>query len=383
MQPRFLTSVADVDREAWDRLFGPSSEGYDYYRACELAPPPMFSYSAVGVLDGDTLVAGAPAFQGDFRLDPLFEGVSAKISQAFYRVFPRITMVLGAGSPHADELAFAFAPELGPDGRCAALEGLLDALEHEARCARIGTTFLKNVSDRDSRWADATLRRRGYARIPTLPIATLAIPESPEAYIASLSQNMRSNIRRKLKRARKVRVEICHSVGGIEDEIYELRQSTQRRASTSYDIFAEVTPAYFRHVLDLVGERAKLLCYWLGDRLIGFSIVLLEPGRLKEKYNGMLYPEGPDNAVFFLNWMTQVRMCVEHRIPELHAGETTYLTKARLGCRLHRSWVYYRHLNPAMNFVFRTLSPLFSFDAADPDLKKLGAEAPYAEPAAE
>ncbi len=379
---RFLSSVADVDRSGWDELFGQASEGFDYYRACELAPPPMFTYSAASVFDGATLIAGAPAFRGDFRLDLMLEGFPARISSMLYRVAPRLAKltILGFGSPHADELAMAFNPTIGIDGRSAALEGLLDALETKARTERIATTFLKNVSDRDSQWAADTLRRRGYARIPSLPVATLAIPQSPDAYIDSLSQNMRSNMRRKLKRARNIRVEVRQSIDGIEDEIYQLRQLTLRRASTSYDAFAEVSPAYFRNVLEQVGERAKLLLYWLGDRLIGFAIVLLEPGRLKEKYNGMRYPEGPDNGVFFLNWMTQVRMCVEHDIPELHAGETTYLTKARLGCRLNRSWIYFRHRNPVMNLLFRGASPWIGIDATDPDLKKLGALAPYAEP---
>ena len=120
------------------------------------------------------------------------------------------------------------------------------------------------------------------------------------------------------------------------------------------------------------------MLYWKGDVLIGFAFVLIEPGRLIEKYNGMRYPDGPDNGVFFLNWMTQVRMCVERGIPELHAGETTYLTKARLGCQLHRSWVYFRHRRPALNYIFRLMSRMVSFDSADPDLRRLGADAPYA-----
>ena len=240
-------------------------------------------------------------------------------------------------------------------------------------------TFLKNVSDCDSQSSHEVFQRRGYARVAALPIATLAIPNSEEAYIASLSANMRSNMRRKLKRAKDVRVEVRSSVDGVEEEIFALREATRRRAKTDYDIFAEVSTSYFRQVLSHLGERAKLLLYWRGEDLIGFALVLVEPGRLIEKYNGMRYPDGPDHGVFFLNWMTQVRLCVELGIAELHAGETTYLTKARLGCKLHRSWIYFRHRNRPLNQMFGLLSRWIAFDTTDPDLRRLGADAPYAE----
>ena len=379
---RFLPSMADTDRGAWDRLFGTASEGFDYYLACERMPPPMFSFSAIGVFDGETLVAGVPTFRTDFRLDMLFEGHARKLTDWIALRAPRLANlpVMGAGSPHADELAMAFDPNLDLPRRGKALEGMLDALERQAALAGINMTFLKNVSDRDRMWAHEVLARRGYVRVAALPIATLAIPASEEAYIAGLSANMRSNLRRRLKRAKDVRVEVRSCVDGIEDEIFSLREATRRRATTDYDAFSELSTGYFRSVLAHLGERAKLLLYWRDEELIGFALVLLEPGRLIEKYNGMRYPQGPDNCVFFLNWMTQVRLCVERGIPQLHAGETTYLTKARLGCKLHRSWIYFRHRRHSVSRMFGLVSRWIAFDSADPDLRRLGADAPYVDP---
>lgn len=377
---RILPSVAAIDRHAWDRLFGASGEGFDYFLACEKARPPMFEFSALGVCDGDTLVAGAPLFRTDFRLDMMLEGRMRSMAERIAHRFPGLAKlpVTGVGSPHSDDLSLAIDPDFTVSERQQVLDVLLDGLERHAALQGIGLTFLKNVSDRDSQWAHETLQRRGYARIASLPIATLDIPDSADAYIASLSANMRSNMRRKLKRAKDIRVEIRNSAEGVEDEIFALREATRQRAETDYDAFAEISPTYFRQVLAQLGDRAKLLLYWLGDDLIGFALVLIEPGRLIEKYNGMRYPEGPDNGVFFINWMTQVRLCAERRIREMHAGETTYLTKARLGCKLHRSWIYFRHRRKPVNQVFRLLSRWIAFDSADPDLRKLGPDAPYA-----
>jgi len=381
LKARILPSIATINRRAWDGIFGAASEGFDYYLACENAPPSMFEFSAIGVLDGETLVAGAPAFRTNFRLDMMLEGRSRNFADWVGRRFPRLMniAVMGVGSPHSDNLSLAIDPALNASQRKLALEVLLDGLERQAALSGIGMTFLKNVSDRDSHWSHEVLQRRGYTRVAALPIATLSVPNSEEAYLASLSANMRSNMRRKMKRAKGLRVEMRGFVEGVEEEVSALRDATRRRAMTDYDAFAEVSTSYFRQVLSQLGERAKLLLYWRDDALIGFALVLIEPGRLIEKYNGMRYPDGPDHGVFFMNWMTQVRLCVERGIPELHAGETTYLTKARLGCKLHRSWIYFRHDRRPVNGLFGLLSRWIAFDSTDPDLRKLGTDAPYAE----
>src|SRR5262245_55457408 len=238
---RILPSIATINRRAWDRLFGAASEGFDYYLACENAPPSMFEFSAIGVLDGETLVAGAPAFRTDFRLDMMLEGRLRNLADWGGRRLPRLMniAVMGVGSPHSDNLSLAIDPALNASQRKRALEVLLDGLERQAALSGISMTFLKNVSDRDSHWSHEVLQRRGYARVAALPIATLSIPNSEEAYLASLSANMRSNMRRKMKRAQGLRVEVRGFVDGLEQEIFALRDATRRRAMTDYDVFAE------------------------------------------------------------------------------------------------------------------------------------------------
>ncbi len=71
---RHLPSITDVSREAWDRLFPGKAESYDYFRACERASPDEFTASAMGVFNGDDLVAAVPLFRTDYRLDMSLEG---------------------------------------------------------------------------------------------------------------------------------------------------------------------------------------------------------------------------------------------------------------------------------------------------------------------
>jgi hypothetical protein len=73
-----------------------------------------------------------------------------------------------------------------------------------------------------------------------------------------------------------------------------------------------------------------------------------------------------------------VRYCIEHGLRALQVGQTSYLLKARLGCKLHRSWIYCRHTGPVRGPIFRFLAPYAAFDRMDPDLRELGDAAPYA-----
>ena len=167
-----------------------------------------------------------------------------------------------------------------------------------------------------------------------------------------------------------------------EAELMALRRHTQENAKANYGDFEELAPGYFRAVMERLGDDARLLLYRVEGELIGFSLVLLGAHELIYKYTGMRYPAATDHGLYFLNWMVMVRMCLERGIGRLHAGETTYVTKTRLGCKLERSWIYFRHRNAFLNTFFKVFGPLIAIDKTDPDLRELGARAPYIAPGA-
>lgn len=375
--------MAEAGRSAWQPLFAGAAQGYDYFSACENAAPDSFEFYAAGVLDGDDLVAGTPMFRVDFRLDMLMDGPLQHIGRWLRRSVPRLTTIpiVGAGSPHADDISIVFSPKLDDTRRAKVLEVLLTGLHRHARDTGAQVVFVKSILDSTCLWAGSHFASQGYARIASLPIARLQLPSSPEAYIDSLSANMRSNIRRKLKKARALRLEVRDEISDLKQDINALRDATRSRSKTDYDAFAELSPDYFERVLTQLPGRARMLTYWKDQTLIGFAMALLEPDRIVERYSGLRYPEAIDTGAFFLNWMTMVRLGIEHGAKEYNAGETTYLTKARLGCRFERAWIYLRHRRGFMNPVLGAMSPLLAFDRTDPDLKLLGKSAPYLDPA--
>jgi len=72
-----------------------------------------------------------------------------------------------------------------------------------------------------------------------------------------------------------------------------------------------------------------------------------------------------------------VRFCIDHAIPQFQTGQTTYEIKMRLGSKLKRSWIYFRHVQPLANRLLHAAAPFAALDRRDTDLRELGSKAVY------
>jgi Acetyltransferase (GNAT) domain len=379
---RHLASVADVARADWDRLFAGRAEGWDYFRACERATPEDFTASAVGAYAGDKLVAAVTLFRTDYRLDLSLEGPLAPAGEWLYKNAPKLVVVpvLGMGSPLTEECPIGFAPGMSAGDRVAALKALIAGMDLHAKDNKIPLLALKDITDRDAVWAHEPLKQSGFTRVATLPLATLELPfKDQDAYLASLSSSMRSDLRKKLRRAN-VTIEVRDTIEGIEDEIAELFEETKANRKTDYGSFDEVPANYFREVMQGMPGRAQLMICRVDGVLASFNIFLLERDRIIGKYVGMRYSLAREHNLYFVNWMATARLAMERGIPWLQTGHTSYQQKVRLGCKLKRSWIYFKHRNPVINPLFKLFGPMMAFDAMDPDLQALGPAAPYLGP---
>jgi hypothetical protein len=379
---RHLTSITGLPREDWDRLFPGRAEGWDYFRACEQAAPEGFQASAMAAYAGAALVAAVPLFRTDYRLDLSLEGPLKPVVEWIHRSAPKLVAlpVLGMGSPLTEECLIGFQPGIKEHDRIAAFEALLRGMNDHAAENKIPLLALKDVMDRDATWANGLLKKQGFTGVATLPVATLHLPFSSEdEYLASLSSSMRSDLRKKMRRANKVKFEFRDSIADIEDEIAALFEETRANSKVDYGSFDEVPATYFREVMRNCHGKAHVMLGTIDDKLISFNISLTEPDRLLAKYIGMRYPDAREHNLYFLNWMAMVRYCIERGIPWMQAGHTSYRQKARLGCKLKRSWIYFKHRNMLINPLFKGFGPMMAFDQMDPDLQALGDDAPYLE----
>lgn len=375
---RILPGVRAVPREVWDALFPGEAEGWAYYAACEAAPPPAFSFSAIGVYRGDVLVAAAPIFRLTYRLDTPLQGRWRALGDWLARTFPRYVKLplMGLGSPLADRCHIGFAPDLDDAQRKIALATLLAGLEAHAARENVDILAVKDLADRDLPLADAALSAARYTCVGSLPVAVLDLSpfKSEEAYLSSLSAATRKDIRRKLKGAGAIIVEERRDIADLEAQIVALYDSTRGQSGFDYGDFEKLSPAYFRDVVASFGDNAVTMLYWLDGELIGFNLLFLEKGRMIDKFIGMKYPVARQHNLYVLSWMTNVRYCLSHGIALMQTGQTAYSSKLRFGSRLDKLWLAYRHRRPFWNRVFALGGRLIAFDKMDPDLRALGAK---------
>ena len=372
---RIHAGVASFPRDAWNELFPDDAEGWDYYVACEGSPPPAFTFTAIGVYAGETLVAAAPIFRLTYRLDTPLQGKWRALGDWLADTFPRYVKLplMGLGSPLADRCHVGFAPHLDSPERKTAARVLLAGLDAHAAAENVEILALKDLADRDVADTDAALQEAHFTRVGSLPVAVLDLTRfsSEDAYLASLSSATRKDIRRKLKGAVALRVEERRDIADVEAQIVALYDSTRGQSGFDYGDFEKLSPQYFRDVVANLGDRVVTMLYWLGDDLIGFNLLFVEKGRMIDKFIGMKYPVARDHNLYVLSWMTNVRYCLKHGIPLMQTGQTAYSSKLRFGSRLDKLWLAYRHRRPFWNWIFARGGRLMAFDKMDPDLQAL------------
>ena len=220
-----LRDIAQCD---WDRCFPGEAEGYAYHALCAETPPHGFVCSALAVFD-DELIAVAPMFRVDYRIDTSLQGRARAITNWVARWAPGLLTfrLLGMGSPLAERCHIGFAPCCDEARRRDAFVLLLDALETCARDLRIGLKAIKDMAEADVESFGLLLAARGFTATPSLPIAALDVPASETAYLARLSKATRKDVRRKLRASAAVTMEERADCSGLETEIAALYESTR------------------------------------------------------------------------------------------------------------------------------------------------------------
>lgn len=312
-----------------------------------------------------------PAFLTGYNLVTTVQGAWKTALQPLLRILsPLLTLRLVClGSPLTDLCHLGFAPALAPGLRKQVTGRLLQALERFAASQAIGLLAAKDLADAHlgPGLAEA-FEQAGYSRQPSLPNAVLALPHTDEeAYLKSLSQGTRREVRRKQKRAGTVRVELRRGSAaiGVVPELLRLYDRQRSRSGVDFDQFETLTKSYFRNVLAAQSMTAIVFLYTQEDALVAFNLCYHTDRLFIDKFVGF-HDRGANKLdLYILSWMTNVRYCLEHGIGSLQTGQTGYTMKRRMGSVLEPTWIFFRHRNRLVNFILRLAAPLLAPDRYD------------------
>lgn len=373
-------SLGSIERDAWNALFPGDVEDYDLYRTFEGVPPPGFALGALTMHDSGRLVAAAPLFETSYRLDTPFQGGARRLADWVHARVPGLTRlkVIGIGSPLSDNCSIGFAAGLADDARLRAFGEMVARLQEAAAVRRAAIVAVKSLASEASRFHSA-LVTQGFARVTSVPVVMLPLPyASFDHYLASLPAKTGAYFRRKLRKAEGLRIEYRDTVDGLEADLNRLLAATLAQSGANYGDFDELHPRYFRALLEGLGARARLMLCWKGDELLSFQVFLVGDKRIIANKIGMKYPEAREHNLYFVNFLRMIELAIEHGIPEIEMGATSYSAKLLFGGQIERRWLYFRFRTGVVNRLVRPLAPLFDFERNDPALRQLAAEGRHA-----
>ncbi|WP_425104623.1 GNAT family N-acetyltransferase [Ancylobacter sp.] len=369
-----VSAFSSIPAPLWDGCFPGEVEGLRYYQACEASHPSHAHTQALVVKSPHGADAVAPMFRMDYALHTsLQEGRLGDALRWLDQRFPRALKLplLGLGSPFAERCHFGFAPEASVPDRQEAAGRMLDLLEQQAALSGIGLTVVKDVHDTDLPVLEPVLRERGYTRLSSLPVAVLHLRYPTfDAYLDSLSGATRKDMRRKLRAAEAVEIEIRTDVSDIQDELYALYEETRLTSASDYGDFERLPRDYFHQVVSSLSPQAFCVLYRVEGVLAAFNLLMVEDDRVIDKFLGMRYPLARTHNLYFVSWMQNVRYCIANGKTRLQTGQGTFSNKLRLGSSLEPMHNYFCHRNPVLNGALKWASKYFGFEEMDPGLRE-------------
>jgi hypothetical protein len=307
-------SIDELGRREWDSLFTGELEDWHYLRALERArlercEPIYFAIRCRG-----RLVAAASAFVGRRALAELWR----TRSRAQWRRAPDRALVLG--SPFAAACRIGFAPRSTTAEQALLADRLLGAARDEA--ARQGLDGVV-VSGDDAALGDACERAESLRRARTrgAPTARISLPRwSLVDYLSCFDERLRGQLLR-----------ICAQAAQYErDWCVDLDRDLERMLALCREAgLDETNDAFFRGLLASSTVCASGLLVRSADgALAGFSIVLHDPGALREKLTVVSRRE-KGALVRGVIWLETLRFCLERGIGVYESASELSLSAAR------------------------------------------------------
>ena len=230
------------------------------------------------------------------------------------------------------------------------------------------SSLLSENENRFSREVAQALSKQGFIALEGQALAYVPITfASLNAYLAGLSKNRRSSLKRKLKSRDRLTIERIPTGAAFADEArvdtyYTLFDAVYMQSEIHFD---KLTRAFFADLLRDAGNGGIVFEYrgLESGALLGWNLCFEHGGKLIDKYIGMSYPAAREANLYFVSWMVNLEYALQRGLSHYVAGWTDPEVKAQLGA----SFTMTQHLvfirNPVLRALGRRFSKLFENDS--------------------
>ncbi len=248
------------------------------------------------------------------------------------------------------------------------------ATQAAALCRHTGRTMLTIVKDlpqdspllaaEDNAHARAladALAQAGFILVEGQALAYVPMDfASLDEYLARLSRNRRSNLRRKLKSRSQLHIAriptgAAYADDGLVDAYYALFEAVYDQSEIHFD---KPTRDFFAAVLR-DGANGGIVFEYRdagSGALLGWNLCFAHGGHLLDKYIGLSYPAAREANLYFVSWMVNLEYALERGLTHYVAGWTDPEVKAQLGAQ----FTFTRHAVFIRNPLLRALGRRFA-----------------------
>jgi hypothetical protein len=341
----------------WADAFAADRKDRRFYEIVEDTIHHEFDYRYLLVIRRGRVAAVQPFFVLDQDLLAGLNGHPKALAAFVRRRWPHFmrarTLMLGcaAGAGHLDG---------DPATHAATARALADAMAAVARDLHVSLTVLKEFPAR-YRPVLQCFCDRGFTRVPSMPSTRLDIDylDFEDYARRALSARTRYRMRNRLRAAARtnppIEMSIVRDVTPLVDEIYPLYLGVYARSSLKFE---KLSKAFFAAVGQRMPDKARFFLWRAGERLVAFSLCLLQEDGISPEYVGFDYAAVPDVNLYHRVFHDIVAWSMANGYKKVLNGSLNYDPKWHLRHLLDPIDLYVRHTSPAINVLMRRLLPL-------------------------
>jgi len=252
------------------------------------------------------------------------------------------------------------------------VEELASALPHIAKKLRAPLIVMKEFPAR-YRPALETLRRRGFTRVPSMPMTRLNIMyDNFDDFLAQkLSKPTRKSLRRKLRAADRadppIELQVVTDVSPFIDEIYPLYLAVYERSPLHFE---KLTKEFLCTLGMRMPDKVRFFIWRQAGRAIAFSLCMIHNDTIYDEYLGLDYAVAFDLNLYFYTLRDIINWAITHGIQWYVSSALNYEPKLHLRCDLAPLDLYVAHTSPIVNAFMKRLLPLLEPTRNDPVLHR-------------
>lgn len=343
----------------WDLAFAGEAKEGRYHAIVQATIRGDFAYRYLGVRDHlGALRVLQPIFLTQQDLLAGMPSFARTAAAALRKIFPRFMFqrMLMAGCAAGE----GHAGLIGEPREAAAM--LFEALDIYGRRERAAMVTLKDFPKANRARLDAPAKAGGYQRIPSFPGSAIELAGylDFDDYISrAVGKSTRKSLRRKFRAADELAPSLSFELLRDPDSEAEVFYSLYRQVYERSEFrFEELTPGYFRELGRQMPDTARFFVWRLGGRPVAVSATLVLNGKLYDNYLGLDYSVARERSLYYVTLRDVFNWAIQNGIDTYYSTPLNYEPKLRMHFRLAPLDLYVKHLNRAINPIFRHVLPL-------------------------